>query len=424
MARHCSKIFMGLALAALLVAGRTSAQMIPLVDERETYAKVWFPGYTGGLESRVVDSNNFAPFNDTRMPSAHLTGPCTPGEPDVCIVSVVDALAGQISVFFPAGIQMSGETAGGWGGEDVGNYEFKSLCRFRFRVDTTFDYELEAAVTPGDWPSLGRVGGYVALYGPDPNVAIHYTQFGTLHATGRLPAGEYTLEGISDSGGPRDEDAIEGASYNAVWVVSPVTDSIFVSQPLDQTVGCGGTATFSVAAAGPPGTVTYQWMRNFQPLTNGSGVSGATSPTLTIQNVCTAQAGYYSVVVTLVGTNPPVQVPSRLAQLNVITTTTAVGEESTPPSNTSRLAPATPNPFRASTGIRYDLGHASTHLRAKVYDARGAEVRTLEDRAVSGSGTLTWDGLTRSGVRAPAGVYFVRVEAGDLKESKKVVLLP
>ena len=418
---------MGIACAAaLFVAEPASAQMIPLEDDRVVGAKVWFWGIPNSIiGSAVHDANNFGRFDNLRSPHNEILGECYPGgPPNECTVSVVDAWAGQISQFFPAAIDMSGEAGGSWSGEDVGAYDFWSRCRFRFRVETTFDYQLQAAVTPGTWPELGQVGGHVALYGADTTVVIHYTQFGILQTTGRLPAGEYMIEGQSHSWGTQTREHLEGATYSAVWIVSPVTDSVIVSQPLDQTVGCGGTATFSVGAAGPPGTVTYQWMRDFQPLTNGSGISGATSPTLTIQNACTDDAGYYSVVLTIVGTTPPVQVPSRLAQLNVITTTTAVGEEPIPPSSASMLASAAPNPFRVTTGIRYDVGGTSTRLLAKVYDTRGAEVRTLEERMVSGSGVLTWDGRTRSGVRAPAGVYFVRVDAGGVRESRKVVLLP
>jgi hypothetical protein len=63
-----------------------------------------------------------------------------------------------------------------------------------------------------------------------------------------------------------------------------------ISAPADQVVAAGGTATFSVTAAGisPLG---YQWRMN------GTNLPGATSSTLTF-TVQTNSAGYYSVVVT------------------------------------------------------------------------------------------------------------------------------
>ncbi len=63
------------------------------------------------------------------------------------------------------------------------------------------------------------------------------------------------------------------------------------TQPTNQTVTVGGTATFSVTASGslPLG---YQW--NF----NGTNMQGATNTTLTLTNVQVSQAGNYAVLVT------------------------------------------------------------------------------------------------------------------------------
>jgi hypothetical protein len=42
---------------------------------------------------------------------------------------------------------------------------------------------------------------------------------------------------------------------------------------------------------------------------------------------------------------------------------------------------------------------------------------------VSGVGTVTWDGTTGAGSRVPAGIYFMRVDSGSGRETRKVVLL-
>ncbi len=36
---------------------------------------------------------------------------------------------------------------------------------------------------------------------------------------------------------------------------------------------------------------------------------------------------------------------------------------------------------------------------------------------------IVWDGYDDSGRRLPAGVYFIRLDAGDYKKIEKVVLL-
>ena len=60
-------------------------------------------------------------------------------------------------------------------------------------------------------------------------------------------------------------------------------------QPVSQTTNAGENITFAVTATG--GNLTYQW--RFQ----GSDIDGATSSSLTIEGVSTANAGEYSVVV-------------------------------------------------------------------------------------------------------------------------------
>lgn len=66
---------------------------------------------------------------------------------------------------------------------------------------------------------------------------------------------------------------------------------IITAQPTSQTVAAGANVQFSVTATGRP-TPTYQWN------INGSAISGATSPTLSLANVQSSSAGTYTVVVT------------------------------------------------------------------------------------------------------------------------------
>ena len=106
------------------------------------------------------------------------------------------------------------------------------------------------------------------------------------------------------------------SSIAFLWITNvPVA---ITTQPADQTVGVGATATFSVFATGTPPLV-YQWLFDGSPLTNGiqNGVriSGATNATLTITNVQPAYEGNYSVLVT----NPANSVTSSNALLTVLT---------------------------------------------------------------------------------------------------------
>jgi len=82
-----------------------------------------------------------------------------------------------------------------------------------------------------------------------------------------------------------------GALVSATATISVRPNPVVTASPAPQTVALGGTAVFSVSAAGT-GALNFQWRRNAQP------VAGATSATLTLNNVQVADSGTYDVVVT------------------------------------------------------------------------------------------------------------------------------
>lgn len=67
--------------------------------------------------------------------------------------------------------------------------------------------------------------------------------------------------------------------------------------PVAQSVDFGGSATFTGAATGAT-PLSYQWFYNDTALSNGTGVSGATSDTLTLTNIDFNDAGDYKLRVT------------------------------------------------------------------------------------------------------------------------------
>jgi len=77
-----------------------------------------------------------------------------------------------------------------------------------------------------------------------------------------------------------------------------------------------------------------------------------------------------------------------------------------------------PNPFNATTRIAFDLPKAGP-VTLRVYDLLGREVATLvEGIRAAGHHTALFDG---SGFAS--GIYFYRLEAAELHETKKMVLL-
>ncbi len=84
-------------------------------------------------------------------------------------------------------------------------------------------------------------------------------------------------------------------------------------QPTSVTVAVGGTASFSVSATGRD--LHYQWQKDGANLSDGNGLSGASSPTLQIASVQAGHAGAYRCVVS----NSYGSVTSAAATLTVST---------------------------------------------------------------------------------------------------------
>ena len=88
-----------------------------------------------------------------------------------------------------------------------------------------------------------------------------------------------------------------------------------------------------------------------------------------------------------------------------------------------RIDDVTPNPFRLSTTIRFQVPDASP-VTVDVYDLQGRRVRELLARSLeAGEQRVTWDGRDDAGARVSAGVYFVRMRAGGAERIVKTALL-
>ncbi len=82
-----------------------------------------------------------------------------------------------------------------------------------------------------------------------------------------------------------------------------------------------------------------------------------------------------------------------------------------------------PNPFNSTTIIDYALPKASD-VRIMIHNILGQKVRgLLNQRQTAGYKTILWDGRNDNGTEVSSGVYFYRIEAGNLVKCKKMVLL-
>ena len=82
-----------------------------------------------------------------------------------------------------------------------------------------------------------------------------------------------------------------------------------------------------------------------------------------------------------------------------------------------------PNPFNPSTTIEYILPSACRVLLA-LYDPAGRLVgRLVDTEQQAGPHTVVWNGRGIGGNELPSGVYFYRLQAGKLEETRKMLLL-
>jgi flagellar hook assembly protein FlgD len=82
-----------------------------------------------------------------------------------------------------------------------------------------------------------------------------------------------------------------------------------------------------------------------------------------------------------------------------------------------------PNPSFGQAAIEFTLTSGAT-VQASIYDMAGRLVRRLEGGPrAAGPVSLGWDGRDGHGVRAPAGVYAVRLDVAGTLTNQKIVLL-
>lgn len=87
------------------------------------------------------------------------------------------------------------------------------------------------------------------------------------------------------------------------------------------------------------------------------------------------------------------------------------------------LWPPDPNPSKTGARVRFDLPR-SVEVDLAVYSVQGQRVRTLAAHVwPAGHHTVIWNGEDGSGRHLRAGVYFLRMTAGDFRATRRVTML-
>jgi hypothetical protein len=92
--------------------------------------------------------------------------------------------------------------------------------------------------------------------------------------------------------------------------------------------------------------------------------------------------------------------------------------------NAMRLFQNRPNPFTPATRIGFELAEAG-RVELGIYSVDGRLIRTLigEERA-AGPHEVIWDGRDAEGQKVAGGVYFYKLAAPGIAESRRMILLP
>jgi hypothetical protein len=108
----------------------------------------------------------------------------------------------------------------------------------------------------------------------------------------------------------------------------------------------------------------------------------------------------------------------------VITQYTGAVTSSRPQALRATLGQNYPNPFNPRTTIRFTVTPPGAPSTLRVYDVAGRLVTTLvAGEHVSGERAVEWNGRDRFGNDVASGVYFYRLDAGSVTETRKMVVV-
>lgn len=88
-----------------------------------------------------------------------------------------------------------------------------------------------------------------------------------------------------------------------------------------------------------------------------------------------------------------------------------------------KLSQNYPNPFNPKTYIEFTLSKACD-VKIGIYNICGQKIKTLVDQYFrEGHNVVDWDGKDDSKNEVASGIYFYKLSAGELSQTKKMILL-
>ena len=119
----------------------------------------------------------------------------------------------------------------------------------------------------------------------------------------------------------------------------------------------------------------------------------------------------------------PISYEDVAARGTALASTNAAGSQGTSNPHLAVLHQNQPNPFNPRTTIRYSL-ERDMNVRLTIFDVTGRLVRTLVDaQQVTGDHVVVSDGRDEAEREVGTGIYMYQLTAGDLIETKKLVII-
>jgi len=254
------------------------------------------------------------------------------------VVTTLAGSAGNVGSADGTGIAARFNAPGGVALDGAGNLYVADIFNNTIRmsvVPPSFSAQPAAqTILPGataDFTaSVARSNVLVTYQWRKDGVAISGATTATLNVSNAQTTnlGNYTLVATN----------VAGSSTSNAAILSFTPPPSFTTQPASQTAAVGATASFNALATGA-GLISYQWLKD------GAAIPGATTTTLTVANVQTANLGTYTVIASN-GGGPSVSNPALLAFTLPPSFTTQPAGQSVAPGAT-----ATFNAIATGTGL-------------------------------------------------------------------------
>ena len=89
----------------------------------------------------------------------------------------------------------------------------------------------------------------------------------------------------------------------------------------------------------------------------------------------------------------------------------------------TRLAGNYPNPFNPSTTIKYDLA-ADSQIRLDIFNIKGQHITSLvNEYQTAGEYKVQWQGISDNKTSVPSGIYFYKLSAEGITDTRKMIML-